>query len=289
MNPASRALIFTDLDGTLLDHHSYSFEAALPTINFLEQRGIPWILNTSKTLAELRDLANALGNRHPLILENGGGIAIPEPYPLPPNIPHSTLSRTGDYHLIALGAQRSYILSVLEPLKQDFGFQGFHTMTERELVELTGLSPTQAHQARERHFSEPLIWQDSPQHLADFATALAAHSLTLLRGGRFIHVLGQSDKGQAMQRVIKYWFKNKTTDSQGAVVTIALGDGDNDRAMLEAADHAIIIRSPAHAPPTINHSQLHISTRTGPEGWAESLSRTLHKLGYTTVNATEPL
>lgn len=289
MNPAIRVLIFTDLDGTLLDHHSYRFEAALPTIKFLEQAGIPWILNTSKTLAELRDLVKALGNHHPLILENGGGIAFPETCPLPPNMPHSTPTRVGDYQLIALGAQRSYILSVLEPLKQAFRFQGFDTLTEGELVELTGLSATQARQARERHFSEPLVWQDRPERLADFAAELAAHSLTLLRGGRFIHVLGQSDKGQAMQWVTKYCFKSETADSRGALVTIALGDSDNDRAMLQAADHAIVIRSPVHAPLTINHPHLHISTRTGPQGWAESLSRTLRELGYTMVNATEPL
>ena len=38
-------LVFTDLDGTLLDHDTYSFEAALPCINLLKNNDIPIIIN----------------------------------------------------------------------------------------------------------------------------------------------------------------------------------------------------------------------------------------------------
>ena len=46
-------LIYTDLDGTLLDHHDYNFAAAEETIELINQLGIAWIFNTSKTLTEL--------------------------------------------------------------------------------------------------------------------------------------------------------------------------------------------------------------------------------------------
>lgn len=289
MKPASRTVIFTDLDGTLLDHHDYRFEAASPIIDFLNQAGIPWILNTSKTLAELRDLTQALNNRHPLIIENGGGIAIPTTYSLPTSLAASAATRVGDYRLIALGAQRSFMLSVLEPLKAKFRFQGFDTITDQELVALTGLNLTQAHQARERYFSEPLVWRDRPEALSDFSAELATHSLHLLRGGRFIHVLGESDKGRAMQRVLEYWFADTRGNGREPLVTIALGDSDNDRAMLEAAGHAILVRSPTHAPPEIDHPRLRISAHTAPQGWAEGLSQVLKELGYISLHATEPL
>ena len=45
----SSAVIYTDLDGTLLDHHTYSFDAARSTIAALSERGIPVIPCTSKT------------------------------------------------------------------------------------------------------------------------------------------------------------------------------------------------------------------------------------------------
>ena len=46
------ALIFSDLDGTLLDHDSYTFGAAQCALRAVRERSIPLILATSKTLAE---------------------------------------------------------------------------------------------------------------------------------------------------------------------------------------------------------------------------------------------
>jgi predicted mannosyl-3-phosphoglycerate phosphatase (HAD superfamily) len=46
-------LIFTDLDGSLLDHHTYSFAPAANYLDRLETQGIPVIPITSKTRAEV--------------------------------------------------------------------------------------------------------------------------------------------------------------------------------------------------------------------------------------------
>ena len=51
----SDMLVFTDLDGTLLDHHDYSYDAALPTLRRLKKANIPLIFNTSKTAAEVEE------------------------------------------------------------------------------------------------------------------------------------------------------------------------------------------------------------------------------------------
>ena len=47
-----RWLVFTDLDGTLLDE-SYSWDLAQPAIDLLRSASIPIILNSSKTVAEM--------------------------------------------------------------------------------------------------------------------------------------------------------------------------------------------------------------------------------------------
>ena len=62
-------IVFTDLDGTLLDHHSYSWRAASPAMAKLAANGIPLIFNSSKTAAEMRHLQNAMGIRAPFIVE----------------------------------------------------------------------------------------------------------------------------------------------------------------------------------------------------------------------------
>ena len=73
-----RLLVFTDLDGTLLDHESYSFEPALPALAVLKEKNIPLVLCTSKTRAEIELFRIQLKNIHPFISENGGAIFVPK-------------------------------------------------------------------------------------------------------------------------------------------------------------------------------------------------------------------
>ena len=75
-----KTIIFTDLDGTLLDDASKSHTPAVPAIRLVEERGIPLIFCSSKTRAEIEYYREKIGNRHPFIVENGGAIFIPEGY-----------------------------------------------------------------------------------------------------------------------------------------------------------------------------------------------------------------
>ena len=67
-------LIFSDLDGTLLDHHTYSFAPALSMLQKLRSANIPVIPNTSKTFAELTELTQQIGLDGPFIVENGAAV-----------------------------------------------------------------------------------------------------------------------------------------------------------------------------------------------------------------------
>ena len=73
-------LIFTDLDGTLLEHRTYSFEAARPALQKIQEKHIPLIFSTSKTRAEIEYWQKTINIYHPFISENGGGIYIPNNY-----------------------------------------------------------------------------------------------------------------------------------------------------------------------------------------------------------------
>ena len=63
----AHAAIF-DLDGTLLDHHSYSWAAAEPALARVRALQIPLVLVTSKTAAELEVLRRQLDLPHPFDL-----------------------------------------------------------------------------------------------------------------------------------------------------------------------------------------------------------------------------
>ena len=79
-------IVFTDLDGTLLDQETYSWEAARPGLEALRSQNVPLILSSSKTREELAPIRRDLESPHPFIVENGGAVYIPEIYftvPLP--------------------------------------------------------------------------------------------------------------------------------------------------------------------------------------------------------------
>lgn len=72
-------LVFSDLDGTLLDSHSYDWQPAAPWLSRLREANVPVILCSSKTSAEMLYLQKTLGLQGlPLIAENGAVIQLAE-------------------------------------------------------------------------------------------------------------------------------------------------------------------------------------------------------------------
>lgn len=262
--------IYTDLDGTLLDHHDYSHSAADSLLQQLEAQGIPVIFSTSKTRAELLRLRRELNNHHPFIAENGAAVFIPDGYlPVPP----SEVVVADGLWVKPFVPGRSHWLALLDQLPERFGsqFRPFHDMTVDELADLTGLSPEEALLAAQREYGEPVQWLGSELDREDFVEALEQLGARVLRGGRFLHVSGDCDKGQAM-----HWLNQQLGAGGSAPITIALGDSQNDAAMLEAADHAVLVRSPSHPFPRLRRTDRVLETSVpGPRGWVEGVTRTI--------------
>ena len=62
-------IIFSDLDGTLLDHKTYTFDPALEALSIIKSRQIPLILSSSKTRAEIERIQSHLALKDPFIFE----------------------------------------------------------------------------------------------------------------------------------------------------------------------------------------------------------------------------
>ncbi len=73
-------IVFGDLDSSLFDAETYSWEVAQEALHALRIRNIPLIPVSSKTRAEIEPLRFRLGLRHPFVTENGGGLFIPKGY-----------------------------------------------------------------------------------------------------------------------------------------------------------------------------------------------------------------
>ena len=67
-------LIFTDLDGSLLDHDNFEFQDIKDFILKCLDKGIKIIPNSSKTKIEIELFFNQLGKELPYISENGAAV-----------------------------------------------------------------------------------------------------------------------------------------------------------------------------------------------------------------------
>ncbi|OIO69161.1 MAG: hypothetical protein AUJ57_09535 [Zetaproteobacteria bacterium CG1_02_53_45] len=262
-------LIATDLDGTLLDHHTYSYAPAIPALALCRKLHIPVIFNTSKTRLETLRLRSQLNNPHPYIIENGSAVVIPEGYFA--DMPQQCHASEHDW-ICCFGLTRKEILLRLEVSnsRHMFKYSGFSDWSAAEISEKTGLPLQSAQEAGQRDYSEPILWQDDAGKLGEFKTLLHQHGLKLLQGGRFLHVLGETDKGRSLN-----WLKALYAAAPDREISmIALGDSANDTDMLEAADIAVVVRSPVHEPPTLHSNKPIIHTRGfGPDGWNEAISQ----------------
>lgn len=261
-------LIFTDLDGTLLDHFTYSHQEAQAMIVQLTQDHIPIIINTSKTFAEVVEIQAALNIKAPFIIENGAAVLLPKS--LFKHAPTGCKSYE-DYWLKPFSQPRQVWIDLLAEKGKPFAeqFQGFSQLTNKTIANLTGLSLEKADKANQRLFNEPVLWHDDQEKAQVFIDAMKASGANVLKGGRFIHIGDYTDKGNALN-----WLANLYQKLSGkSVTTIALGDGENDTAMLEASDIAVQVRSPVHPFPTLTNANfIYRSQAFGPKGWSQALA-----------------
>ena len=265
----NKIVIFTDLDGTLLDHADYSYSAAKPCLHYIREHDIPLIFTSSKTAIEIEQLCNKTKFFHPFIAENGGLLCTPKNYFKQDSDPRHEYKKT------IYGVTRNNIHVALDYFKLSYQFKSFQEMSLEELIAHTGLIEQNAIYANQRDCSEPILWMDEPAKLKVFENQLDQYNLTLVSGGRFHHVMGKHDKASTMIILIEQ-FSNYYSQE---IVSIALGDSPNDLIMLNNATYGIVIPN-EHAPKMCvdNHANLTHATHSGPRGWNESLLTLLMEL-----------
>jgi mannosyl-3-phosphoglycerate phosphatase len=261
----SRWLVFTDLDGTLLDHDTYSFEPARPALQALEERGVPLVLCTSKTRSETERWRQALGNAHPFVVENGGGAFVPRGY-FPFEVGGGESG--SPYEELVFGTPYMELRRVLAGMKSRIApaLRGFGDMTDEEVAGLCGFSVEDARLAKQRDYDEPFVAGDGAS-LEALEAAAAEAGLRIVRGGRFLHLIGANDKGRAVSALRGLYEK-----ARGPFRTVGLGDSLNDEPMLRAVDIPVVVGKPGGGhDPGIDLPGLVRAPGAGPRGWREAV------------------
>lgn len=268
-SPASY-VVFTDLDGTLLNHDDYRYDAALPMLAWLKAHQIPVIAVTSKTRVEVEELLQALSFEEPFVVENGSGVFIPlhdKRFDLTQtDVPQQEWEQ---HQRLCLGCTYDQARMGLQTLSQKLNqpLKGFGDMSVDELMALTGLSSEDALKAKAREFTEPFVnpglaSSELEQHVAEIG-------FQVLVGDRFCHLIGlEAGKGKAVDLLVQCYQAVQTP-----VKTVGLGNSPNDLAMLEVVDIPIVIPGVKGPHPGLAHQGWQIAPTPGAQGWAMAMAQ----------------
>ncbi len=272
MNPT--LVVITDLDGSLLDQLTYSYDASLPALARLRSLDIPLVLCSSKTRSEIEPIWEELGLSDPFIVENGGAIYFrPDYFPFP----IENTSHVRGLEKFELGQSVDVLRRALTDAARQFRVhvRCFGDMSLAEICRLTGLSQENARNAADREYDEPFIVERSDYQR--LFTAIRTKGLKITVGDRFFHLTCGSDKGRATKLLLE-WYRRWNP----FVTSAGLGNSPNDLPFLLEVDHPILIRNPDGTWDSVvvqNVSRLQRTLKIGPEGWSEAIEELLDKQG----------
>ncbi len=269
-----RILIFTDLDGTLLNHDDYSFEDALTALNRINKSHIPLILTTSKTRRETELLQNEMGIDDPFIIENGAAIYFPPKYTdfFIDDSQHEPPFQI--MQIIQLGISYDRIRAFIEEIRDQFNIRGFGDMSAQEISDMTGLPLRRAEFARARQYTEPFI-MDQDADIYMLQGLAVERGIKITKGGRFYHMIGvNQDKGEAV-KMVRDIFDRKHGEKH---LTIGIGDSINDVPMLNNVDFPVLIPHPERGYMEATFPGLIRAGEPGSKGWNDVIERLLNEL-----------
>lgn len=257
-------LVYTDLDGSLLDVHTLDWQPAAQWLMRLREAQVPVILCSSKTAAEMTLLQKTLGLEGlPLIAENGAVIQLDTRWEEDPHYPR-----------LITGASAEEIGRVLGTLRtsRHYKFTCFADVEDQAIADWTGVSNSQASLAKLHIASETLIWRDSDENMATFSADLAQYGLRVMQGARFWHVLDQqAGKEKACRYLTDQYRQRERVD----FTTLGLGDGPNDAPLLDRVDFAVVIKGLNRQGVVLRDdrpARVYHSEQEGPEGWSEGMT-----------------
>lgn len=254
-NFATKWLIFTDLDGTLLDRR-YDLHAAGAAMDALHEHGCICVPASSKTHSEMIELNRYRKFPSPYIFENGAGLCWPS-------------AAEPEY----LGRGADEICDLLDHIRaaHNLNYRTFRHIDCTELQAITGLSESAAALAKQRTGSMPLLWEDSDEALETFSEALGFIGLQIVKGGSFHTVLDNScSKAIGMKQIAEYFVRG-----ENAPILVSCGDAENDREMLALADIAVLFPQSDGKYLQFNHPVMHYASTCGHEHWLETMEQIL--------------
>ena len=261
----SSILIFTDLDGTLLNRDTFNFDSIKTFLNELKNKNIIIIPNSSKTEDEIIEFNNEANFKFPFISENGS--IIHNLNFLSDEFPDKIILAKNVYEI-----QNIFDKNINQDLKSKC--KVISSLTTSEQIQIFGLPENKLKNVFKRTCTIPIKFVGNNEEKLLLKNMLSEIGLDLKDGGRILNLGDRINKADAMKKIIimlQQKFKSKPK-------TIAVGDNHNDLEMLKNSDIACLVKNNKFINKDLQIKNLIISKQTAPEGWVEIVKLALEKI-----------
>ena len=259
-----KTLIFTDLDGSLLDRDTFKFDEIKDYLKKLLSKGIFIIPNTSKTEKEILEFNNELGSNLPYISENGAAINGLDL--LNSNLPKELILSRDKNNLINI-----FKKTVPENLQNKCKW--LSEMDKKKQSLIFGLEDEKLKMALDRKYTIPFVFEGNKNEKNKLFKIVKNKGLALQEGGRVINLTDKVNKAKALKVFVRFFKKNNKE-----VKTIAVGDNYNDLDMLKTSDFPCLVFNDKFTLDEIPIKNLIITNKPSPVGWADVIKMALAKI-----------
>lgn len=272
---APSVVVFSRLDPAVLDDSTRARETLREGLGRLAARGIPVVVGSRATRAEVELLREELGLTDPFIAENGAAVFVPRgyfPFPLP-----ASGMRSG-YHTFERSIAHDAVVRALRRAASQarVSVVGFSDMSISEVARETGLTLLQARLAKLREYDEPF-------RVLDQEAAARARLLKTLRGaglhvwseGRFDHAVGSADMGACVGLLRGLYARRRP------LVTVGVGTADADLDLLKRVDVPVLVpagtrRGPVAVTRAVPGARM--ARSSSPDAWVDAVEEALSEV-----------
>jgi mannosyl-3-phosphoglycerate phosphatase len=269
-NPARRLVVVTDIDDSLLEPGARALPSEREALEFLSVRGIPLVINSSRTHAEIERIQETLALLTPSISEHGSALFLP-PDSIP-SIPERA-ARAVSGHVIEFGRPYHEVVDAVRETARELGIEivGFADLTIEDAARELGVSDVEAQLAKLREYTELIrIADDTDARRSHVFNALRRRGLRCWPNGRHHLVTATRDRAESLLTLKALW-----RDAWGEPPWIVgFGNSEDDVPWLRHADVVVIVQDDRTGVDPRILSKLptaRVSQRPGRLGWSDAI------------------
>jgi len=272
--PRTQYLVFTGLDGFVLDPEKPRLQDVQPALNLLHTLKIPLIITTDRTPEKVFPLLDSIGQSNPFIAESGAVIFIPENAL---KVQYTFQKTVRGYRVIQFGIERDVLLQKVAEIREKTGI-GITALTEvhpdksrreKDAATRKSLTVSRMQSARHREYSAPVILEGDAKTSEALSEALENMNMRLNQREDYFIVTGDYDKGTAVRFLVQL-YREEFPDKE--IKTIGLGENYLDTPMLHAVDQPVLIRNlNGKFDSQVGRRGLKFTCNPGPVGWNDAV------------------